>query len=96
MKDLTSVNIILQSLSKCLISIWKALSLTREQVLDQRKCQNEECSKISDVRVSENKTDIFCSYDAHIVENKIVIGLTQVWYYHAAPTQVIATPIATP
>ena len=60
--------------------------MTREQVLDQRKCQNEECSKISDVRVSENKTEIVCSYVAQIVENKIVIGLTHVWYYSATPT----------
>ena len=41
----------------CLISSLKAFSLTRKQVLDQRKCYNEECSEISDVKVSENKNE---------------------------------------
>ena len=78
----------------------KAFSLTRKQVLDQRECHNEKCSEISDVRVSENKNENNFAPMMHItqilVENKIIIGLTHVWYYHAASLYVIARPMATP
>ena len=39
------------------IPILKALSLTRKQVLDQSKSDNEEYSEISDVRATENKIE---------------------------------------
>ena len=62
------------------IPILKALSLTRKQVLDQRKSDNEECSEISDVRASENKTEnaFIPMMHKYVAENKIVIGLIHV------------------